>query len=113
MKIPNNNRSYVADNKITDYLLSYIHEVGKHKAEFFKRFGFDIADIDTFRGSLIQHSIDRDIEKIQHTDFGTKYELKCEIRTPDKRNPCVMTVWIVENGKDRPTLVTAYPADRQ
>ena len=63
MKIPNNNLSFVADNKITDYLLSDIHEIGKHKADFFKRFGFDISDVDTFKGSLIQHSIDRDIEK--------------------------------------------------
>ena len=34
MKIPNNNLSFVADNKITDYLLSDIHEIGKHKADF-------------------------------------------------------------------------------
>ena len=47
MKIPNNNLSFVADNKITDYLLSDIHEIGKHKADFFKRFGFDISDVDT------------------------------------------------------------------
>ncbi|MCA0425959.1 MAG: hypothetical protein LCH37_00850 [Bacteroidetes bacterium] len=110
MKLPNNNRSFVADNKITDYLLSDIHLIGKHKADFFKRFGFDIADIDTFKGSLIQHSTDRDIVKTKYLDLGIKYELKCEIKTPDERNPCIVTVWIVENGKQEPKLVTAYPA---
>ena len=65
IKIPNNNQSFVADNKITDYLLSEVHEIERHKADFFKRFGFDIADINTFKGSLIQHSIDRDIKKNQ------------------------------------------------
>lgn len=109
MKIPNNNLSFVADNKITDYLLSDIHEIGKHKAVFFKRFGFDISDINTFKGSLIQHSIDRDIEKTKDSDFGVKYELKCEINTPDNRNPCIVTVWIVESGQEKPKLVTAYP----
>lgn len=110
MKIPNNNLSFVADNKITDYLLSEIHEIGKHKADFFKSFGFDIAKIDAFKDSLIQHSIDREIEKTKDSDFGIKYELKCEIRTPDKRNPCIVTVWIVENGQIVPKLITAYPS---
>ncbi|TAE61810.1 MAG: hypothetical protein EAZ89_00335 [Bacteroidetes bacterium] len=110
MKIPNNNKSFVADSKITDYLLSETHEKGKHKASFFKRFGFDIADIDNFKYSLIQHSIDREIEETKYSEFGIKYELKCEIKTPDKRNPCIVTVWIVENGQEEPKLVTAYPA---
>ena len=110
MKIPNNNLSFVADNKIEDYLLSDIHEIGKHKADFFKRFGFDISNIDTFKSSLIQHSIDRDIEKTKDSAFGVKYELKCKIKTPDKRNPCIVTVCIVENGQEEPKLVTAYPA---
>jgi len=110
MKIPNNYQSIVADNKITDYLLSETHETGKHKANFFKRFGFEISDIKTFRDSLIKHSIDRDIEQTKNSDFGIKYELKCEIETPDKRNPCIVTVWVVENGMDEPRFVTAYPA---
>ena len=110
MKIPNNNLSFVAVNKITDYLLSDIHEIGKHKADFFKRFGFDISDVETFKGSLIQHSIEREIEKTKDSDFGVKYELKCEIKTPDERNPCIVTVWIVENEQEVPKLVTAYPA---
>jgi hypothetical protein len=111
MKIPNNDQSFVADNKITDYLLSETHEIGKHKADFFKRFGFDLNDIETFRESLIQHSIVRDIEQTKNSEFGSKYELKCEIITPDEQNPCIVTVWIVENGQAVPKLVTAYPAN--
>jgi len=43
--MPNNDQSIVADSKITDYLLSETHEIGKHKAEFFKRFGFDLSEL--------------------------------------------------------------------
>lgn len=111
MKIPNSNRSSVAENKITDYLLSESHEIGRHKANFFKRFGFDIADLETFKSSLVQHSIDREIENTKDSDFGIKYELKCEIITPDKRNPCIVTVWLIEHGQKTPKLVTAYPAN--
>ncbi|WP_409013333.1 DUF6883 domain-containing protein [Dyadobacter sp. CY343] len=109
MKIPNNDQSFVADRKITEYLLSDTHEIGKHKADFFKRFGFKISDLHTFKSALMQHSIDRDIEKTNNSDHGVRYELKCEIKTPDERNPCVVTVWIVEKGQEDPRFITAYP----
>lgn len=108
--MPNNEQAIVVDKKITDYLLSDSHEIGKHKAEFFKRFGFDKSNIDTFKKSLIQHSFDREIEKSETTNYGEKYELKCEFTTPDARNPCILTVWIIEIGKENPRLITAYPS---
>ncbi len=111
MKMPNNKQSKVFDKKITDYLLSDSHEIGKHKADFFKRYGFDISDIEAFKNSLIQHSKEREIEQTKNTEYGNKYELKCELQTPDERNPCIVTVWLIENGKQNPTLVTAYPAN--
>ena len=43
------------------------------------------------------------------TGFGVKYKLSCEIQTPDKRNPCIITIWIVEAGMKAPKLITAYP----
>lgn len=113
MKMPNNEQAAVPDRKITHYLLSETHEIGKHKATFFKRFGFDISDVQAFRNSLIEHSIERDIERQEETGFGDKYELRCDIQTPDKRNPCIITVWIIEKGKEVPTLITAYPSSLQ
>jgi hypothetical protein len=111
MKIPNNAQSIVVDKKITDYLLNASHRIGKNKAGFFKRFGFDLSDIKAFKNSLIQHSIEREIEETENTEYGNKYKLKCELQTPDERNPCIVTVWIIETGKHRPTLITAYPAN--
>jgi hypothetical protein len=111
MKMPNNDLSIVVDNKITDYLLSETHNIGKHKAAFFKRFGFDLENIETFSDALIQHSFDREIDKTKISDFGEKFELKCTIETPDNRNPCIVTVWIVENGEETPKLITAYPSN--
>jgi len=109
MKMPNSDQSFVAEQKITDYLLSDTHEFGKGKAKFFKKFGFDVADIGTFKDALIQHSVDRDIEREDATGYGAKYILTCEIQTPDERNPCIVTVWIIETGTEVPKLITAYP----
>jgi hypothetical protein len=111
MKMPNNELSIIDDRKITDYLLSETHETGKHKANFFKRFGFDLTDIETFRDALLNHSFEREIEGNKKTPFGKKYKLKCEFKTPDERNPCIVTVWIIENGEESPKFITAYPAN--
>jgi hypothetical protein len=42
MKLPNNEEAYIAESKITKYLLSEIHEDGKYKAAFFRLFGFSM-----------------------------------------------------------------------
>jgi hypothetical protein len=36
--MPNNEQAKIADKKITDYLLSDSHEIGKDKAKFLFRF---------------------------------------------------------------------------
>jgi hypothetical protein len=40
MKLPNVDQMWVPQAKITDYLLSFEHEDGRSKADFFTRFGF-------------------------------------------------------------------------
>lgn len=44
MKLPNVGGAVVAQEKIIDYLLSDTHRDGRHKAVFFKRFGFTIQE---------------------------------------------------------------------
>lgn len=109
MKLPNNDRSFVADKKITEYLLNLNHDEGKSKAKFFFALGFALNKINEFKDALVLHSVQREIYQEVQNDFGTKYELRCEIITPDSRNPCIVTVWVFDNGSDSHKLVTAYP----
>jgi hypothetical protein len=88
MKMPNNELALVAKEKITAYLLSDTHPIGKDKAAFFKRFGFDLSEVEQFESALTKHANEREVEKTIENDFGVKYELKCELQTPDERNPC-------------------------
>ena len=88
--MPNNELSIVADIKIRDYLLNDNHEIGKHKAEFVKKFGFDTSDITIFRESLVIHSVEREIKQTKNTPFGTKYELEYEIK---RRIDVILALW--------------------
>ncbi len=109
MPVPNSELCFVAPEKITEYLLSDTHVLGREKAKFFTAFGFHVGDVDTFRDALIQHGIVRDVHKEDASPYGVKYKLLCEIQTPDNRNPCIATVWIIDKGTVIPKLITAYP----
>jgi hypothetical protein len=43
------------------------------------------------------------------SSYGTKYVIDGMIETPDNIAVQVRTVWIIEEGEDRPRFVTAYP----
>lgn len=45
------------------------------------------------------------------TPHGVKYVLDGRMETPGGDTPMVRTIWIVDRGRDRPRLVTAYPHD--
>jgi hypothetical protein len=109
MRLPNSDKSFVSDSKVLDYLLNLDHEKGKSKAKFFLARGFGTNDIESFKTALRNHAIVREIYKETDSIYGKKYELRCEIDTPDLRNPCIVTVWIIDDGTDEPKLVTAYP----
>jgi len=108
--MPNNTEAVVGANKIKDYLLNDTHEQGKSKAAFFKRFGFDENSPTIFEEALKTHAVEREIVNNNDSPFGTKYKLECDIETPDERNPCIVSVWIIENDTNEPRLITAYPA---
>ena len=111
MKLPNFDRASIQVEKISDYLLSPIHPVGRHKAVFFRQFGF--AQIDPYRlaGALLSHAAENEAVEEQPSPFGRKFIVDGPLLTPDGRRPLVRTVWIIEAGDSVPRLVTAYPAD--
>lgn len=110
LRVPNCDQSVIADQKITEYLLNSEHALGKSKAKFFLGRGFTKENINEFKTALKRHVIERDVFEKPITGFGHKYIVKCELVTPDLRNPCIITVWIIEDGQEFPKLVTAYPS---
>lgn len=95
MKLLNAEQAEVPQDKITEYLLSTTHSVGKHKAAFFLNFGFTVENWEIMAQSLIKHAIENEVVN--------------ERESPDERNPNVQSVWFIDEGNDSPRLVTAYP----
>lgn len=97
--------------KLTGYLLDPDHPAGGPKATFFHTFGFSTDRLDVMIAALIRHP-DRDpVEATRLDQGGMRYTVRCRIETPDGRDPCILTVWILPPGQGEARLVTAYPAE--
>ena len=112
MKLPNHERAVIAREKVVNYLLSDSHRDGRHKATFFKRFGFAVEGWRMLARMLREHAAEHDVTKVEASPYGTRYVIDGIICSPDARNPLIRAVWFVETGEDIPRFITAYPLRR-
>ncbi len=99
--LPNANNVEIDPRKLT-YLLT------TGKAKFFILHGFDSGRPMELDAALRAHPLRNPIENSFQTVHGTKYTVRCSFPSPDGRNPCILSTWIIDAGKTHPRLVTAY-----
>ena len=111
MSLPNPQQALISQQKITQYLLSSTHPVGRFKAAFFQALGYRLehwerleADI---RKSLLHPAI-----SVGRSAYGEKYTITSIWNCPNQKSTQVVTVWIILNGEDFPRFITAYPGDK-
>ena len=109
MKLPGSEEAYVPEQKLTGYLLSETHAIGKAKARFFLAHGYQTDDPEQLADDLLEIARSSSFEKEVASPHGTKYLLKGTLKTPRGTTVAVRTVWIIEPGDQRPRFVTAYP----
>jgi len=92
-----------------NYLLNVSHRDGGPKARCFLARGFSDADWQEFARVSGLHPVENPVLESELTGYGWKVVVRCTLRTPHGRNPCVRTVWMVEDA-EAPRLITAYPS---
>ena len=107
-RLPGADRQHIDRRKLTHYLLSAAHPVGRGKARFFAELGFSATDPDLLDAALRVLALDAEAVETQDTGFGIKYIADGQLRGPTATAP-VRTVWIIEHGSETPRFVTAYP----
>ena len=113
MKLPNRRNAHVNQAKLNRYLLSLEHAHGRHKAIFFRGFGFSANKSKVLAQALLQHATKHDVAKIEDSAYGKRYVIDGILEAPDGRDPTVRAIWFIENGKAIPRFVTAYPLERR
>lgn len=109
MRLPNHGNAIIPKEKLTDYLLSETHPVERSKAHYFSSLGYSEDNIAEFSNGLLEIAHENDIAETIDIEFGTKYIVKGNLRTPRAEQVEVITIWIIERGSDVPRFVTAYP----
>ena len=109
-QLPRAANAIVDDAKIINYLLNPAHSPqAAGKAKFFAACGFAVANWGGLKQALLGHPLVNAVSANETTPFGEKFEVTCSLETPDGRNPCIVSVWIIEPPSPDPRLVTAYP----
>ncbi len=110
MKVPNNDKASIPIEKIRDYLLSTSHPVGRSKAAFFNKIGYNLERIDLLSRELSSIIKENEVDKEIKTFYGNKYLVKGNIGSIFKKVIPIVTVWIIEKEDSVPRFVTAYPS---
>jgi hypothetical protein len=112
MKIPGADRLLVEASKVTDYLLSREHPVGRFKAVFFNALGYSREGWTELQRDLARTGLSEEASLGESNQYGQKYKVAATIRGPSGREAEVITVWIVRRGEDFPRFVTAHPGEK-
>jgi hypothetical protein len=107
-QLPGAANATVLDDKIKHYLLNPKHPDGAGKEKFFAMFGFSPANWAILKQALLDHPKSNPVTSQRSNPYGATYEVSCSLTTPDGRNPCIISVWIVEPNDPRPRFITAY-----
>jgi hypothetical protein len=70
MKLPNAENAIVPIGKLTDYLLSKSHPVGRWKASFFRAMGFNERNVDDLKDVLMDVAKKGEVKSTITSAFG-------------------------------------------
>jgi hypothetical protein len=82
-RLPDGERAWVEDRKITGYLLATEHKEGGPKARFFLARGFNLVQWQVMETSLVEQGVANKVVRIVQTEFGVRYTIDCNCPTPD------------------------------
>jgi len=109
MPIPDADRALIPGQKITGYLLSLSHPVGRAKAKFFRAHGYSDASAQVLADDLLRVAALGQVVEQESTVHGVKYVVEGSVLAPRGTTIVVRTVWFAEPGGGPPRFVTAYP----
>lgn len=109
LKLPRLKHASIRVEKISAYLLSPTHPVGRHKARFFESFGFARSSADVLMAALIEHARVNEVTVVEESRFGRRYTVDGPLQSPDGRSPSVRVIWFAEAEGGGLQFVTAYP----
>lgn len=98
----------IPSEKLTDYLLSKTHPIGRYKSAFFLGLGYTPEEHGLLAADLTALLVSA-AEPEKATEYGQKVLSRGPITGPNGQTSRIQTVWIILSGEPLIRLVTAYP----
>ena len=95
--------------KLTDYLLSSDHPVGRSKAKLLRRLGYDEQSTALLERGLIEIARSGSVKEQIPTPYGLKYVIEGTLDTPRGDRVRMYTIWMEDPHGEVLSFVTAYP----
>jgi hypothetical protein len=111
MKVPNAHEAVIRPAKLSGYLLSRSHPVGRYKAPFFESLGYTSEGWRRLESDLREQHLTQDAFAGRPTRYGQKFEVWATLTGPSGRPAEVVSVWVVLHGEEIPKFVTAFPGE--
>lgn len=105
MKVLYRKLAFINDEKFTKYLINSERPKGK----YFRSNGFNETNIKIFKERLLKIVHNEEVQNMMNSDYGRKYTIEGDLRTPNGKIVKVLTVWIIEKNHKKPSFVTTYP----
>jgi hypothetical protein len=83
MKLPNPEHAVIAPDKLVQYLLNIEHKRGGHKARVLGDFGYRVAQWQQLQSDIRRFHLQADVETVRQTPYGTRYEIRAPLQTPN------------------------------
>jgi hypothetical protein len=110
MKLPNADKAIIPPEKLRDYVLSFLHPVGKFKAMYFRSLGYTSENWEYLEAD-IRTILDNPAQVKEQTKYGQKFEVRGCITGPANRTVEIVTAWMILNDETIPRFITAYPGE--
>ncbi len=109
MKLPHAEKAIIETEKLSGYLLSPTHPVGRFKAAVFAELGYYSENWGEFERSLRKILLNNEAVEAGESQYGKKYAVQGMITGPSGNSMPILTVWVILKEDTIPRFVTAYP----
>jgi hypothetical protein len=92
MQLPHRFQAYIPSPKLSAYLLSETHAIGKAKASFFRALGFNEANVHLLELGLLILAHSATVQEVVPSPHGTKYVIEGLLETSSGASPRICTV---------------------
>lgn len=108
MYLPDRERAFISEAKLSHYLLTLSHPAGRSKARFLLAVGYRPENPEILGQALLSIAQKDEVAEIEQSTYGVKYAIEGQVEAPQGRLIRLRTIWIIE-GNQPPRFVTAYP----